>query len=215
LVRFNFPLAEVVAVGDPLPEFDFHCPMMSLPMMFGTELSNIPHLSKYFSTDSKHVALFDKYLNSNGKLKIGVVARGSPTFKNDKNRSMNLETMISALSGNNTYVVLHKDLSRSDLECIESYENVVTAGEHFGDFYDTAAFCANLDVVISVDTSVAHLAASCGLKTCVLLPYRADWRWGASGETTPWYDTVHLFRQSRYQDWSSVLKAVNEYLKGL
>jgi ADP-heptose:LPS heptosyltransferase len=137
--------------------------------------------------------------------KIGIVVRGSSTFVNDKHRSFDLKALIAHLPKNASYIVLQKDLSDEERAFIDSRDNIIAPGEMLETFSDTAAICMHLDLVISVDTSVAHLSAALGKPTSVLLAYRPDWRWGAEGEATGWYPRVRLIRQARCGGWEKAL----------
>ena len=137
--------------------------------------------------------------------KIGIVARGSNSFVNDKSRSFDLKVLIAQLPKNASYIVLQKDLSDYERTFIDSFDNIVAPGKKLETFSDTAAICKHLDLVISVDTGVAHLSAALGTPTSVLLAYRPDWRWGAEGETAEWYPSARLIRQTRYGEWESAL----------
>ena len=133
--------------------------------------------------------------------KIGLVARGSSTFSNDKNRSFDLKALVAQLPKNASYVVLQKELSEDERAFIDSCDNITAPGKALESFSDTAAICTHLDWVISVDTGVAHLAGALGTPTSVLLAYRPDWRWGADGEATGWYPNARLLRQTRSSGW--------------
>jgi hypothetical protein len=137
--------------------------------------------------------------------KIGIVARGSSSFVNDKHRSFDLKVLVTQLPKNASYIVLQKDLSDSELMFIDSFDNIFAPGKKLKTFSDTAAICKHLDQVISVDTGVAHLSAALGSPTSVLLAYRPDWRWGAEGETTGWYPSARLIRQTRCGGWERAL----------
>ena len=116
--------------------------------------------------------------------KIGIVARGSRSHANDKNRSFDLKALVALLPQHASFVVLQKELSDDERAFVDSCDNIIAPGEALESFSDTAAICTHLDQVISVDTGVAHLSGALGIPTTVLLAYRPDWRWGANGNKT-------------------------------
>ena len=197
--------AEVISSGDMPPPHDFHCPLMSLPLAFGTTIKTIPRFDRYIFASNEHVEKWDPFLNGLTGPKIGIVARGSNSFSNNKNRSFDLKELVTQLPKNASHVVLQKELSKNECEFIDSCDNIVAPGKALETFSDTAAICANLDHIISVDTAVAHLSAALGTPTSILVAYRPDWRWGATGETTEWYPNVRLIRQTQRQGWKGTL----------
>ena len=128
-------------------------------------------------------------------------------FSNDKNRSLSLTELVAQLPKNASYVMLQRDVSDDELASIRGSNNIFAPYKMLETFSDTAAICAHLDQVISVDTGVAHLSAALGKPTCLLLPYRPDWRWGAEGKTSVWYPSAKLLRQTRCGGWRSALNA--------
>lgn len=199
--------AEVITPGDTPPPHNFHCPLMSLPLAFGTTIETVPQFNRYLAAPDEHVKKWCAFLEQMNGPKIGIVARGSSNFSNDKNRSFDLGQLITQLPKKASYVVLQKDLSDDELALIHDSNNIVAPNEMLETFSDTAAICAYLDQVISVDTGVAHLSAALGKPTHLLLPYRPDWRWGADGKTTVWYPSVKLLRQTRSGEWGSAFDA--------
>ena len=197
--------AEVIAPGDTPPPHDFHCPLMSLPLAFGPTIETVPHFDRYMFASSSHRQKWAAVTGQLSSPKIGIVARGSSSFSNNKNRSFDLKALFARLPKHPSYVVLQKDLSDDERAFIDSCDNVIAPGEALETFSDTAAICTNLDQVISVDTGVAHLSAALGKPTTILLAYRADWRWCAESETTRWYPSVKLMRQARCGGWESAL----------
>ena len=197
--------AEIIAPGDePLPH-DFHCPMMSLPLAFGTTSDTVPQFDRYIYAPYEHVQSWSAFLSQITGAKIGIVARGSSTFSNNENRSCDLKKLIMQLPKKATYILLQNELSDDERVFIDSCENLIAPGKMLKTFSDTAAICTLLDRVISVDTSVAHLSAALGKPTYVLLAYRPDWRWGADCKVSPWYPNVRLIRQSRCGGWGDAL----------
>ena len=148
-------------------------------------------------------------LGKRTKPRIGIVWRGNPEHRNDHNRSLNLSQIIPYLPSNLEYISLQKEILNIDQETFHTQSTIKQFDEPLNDFTDTAALCELMDLVITVDTSVAHLAGSQGKKTWVLLPYSPDWRWLLDREDSPWYPSIKLFRQNEIGDWSSVLEKIN------
>lgn len=188
-----------------LPAFDYHCPLLSLPLAFRTELSTIPHPQPYLKAEKHKVLEWGKKLGQQTKARVGLVWSGSVAHRNDHNRSVSLEALLPYLSPNVEYVCLQKELRDSDRIALEN-SPVRYFGEEISDFSDTAALCELVDMVVSVDSSVAHLAGALGKSTRVLLPYVPDWRWLLDRDDSPWYQSVHLCRQDKSRDWSSAIR---------
>ena len=197
--------AEVIAPGDTPPPHDFHCPLMSLPLAFGTTIETVPRFDRYMFAPDRHVTKWGALMGQITGPKIGIVARGSSSFSNDKNRSIDLAKMLGHLLINASYVVLQKDLSDDERAFIGSFDNIIAPGDALETFTDSAAICTHLDQVVSVDTGVAHLSAALGVPTNILIAHRPDWRWGHWGSTTPWYPSARLVRQSENGNWCDVL----------
>jgi ADP-heptose:LPS heptosyltransferase len=197
--------ADVIMPGDTPPSHDFHCPLMSLPLAFGTTIGTVPHFDRYIYASDEHVKKWGAFLGQMTGPKIGIVARGSNSFVNDKSRSLDLKVLLAQLPKNANYIVLQKDLSDEERMFVDSFENIFAPSKKLESFSDTAAICKHLDQVISVDTGVAHLSAALGTSTSVLLAYRPDWRWGAEGETSGWYSSARLIRQTRFGGWEKAL----------
>ena len=199
--------ADVIAPGDEPSPHDFHCSLMSLPLAFGTTIKTVPHFDRYIYASDEYIKKWDAFVGQTTGPKIGIVARGSKSFANDKQRSFDLKALVAHGSKNASYVVLQKNLTDDECMFIESFDNIIAPGEALETFSDTAAICTHLDQVISVDTGVAHLSAALGTPTSVLLAYRPDWRWGAEGETTGWYPSARLIRQTRCGGWEKALSS--------
>lgn len=196
--------SSIIVKGEPLPDFDFHCPLMSLPLAFGTTLESIPFSEGYLTASEAAIAQWNKKLGGKMPPRIGLAWSGNPMHKNDRNRSVQLAELAEHLPREFDYVCLQKNLSDSDLEYLESSRSIRNFGDALVDYSDTAALCEHMDLVISVDTSIAHLAGALGKKVWVLLPHRPDWRWLLNRRTSPWYQSAALYRQQRRADWSNV-----------
>jgi tetratricopeptide (TPR) repeat protein len=205
-------VAQWIAPGEPLPHFDFHCPLLSLPLAFKTTLATIPHPTAYLAAEPSAVKKWAIKLGPRRRCRVGIVWRGRAEHQNDHNRSMSLAQLIQQLPSRFDYVSLQKDISDEDRAVLGAKENLRHFGDEIGDFSDTAALCALMDVVISVDTSVAHLSGALGRPTLILLPFFPDWRWMFDRDDSPWYSSVKLYRQTRERDWAPVLQRVSEDL---
>ncbi len=167
---------ELIEKGKALPAFDYHCPLLSLPLAFKTDLTNIPSPRPYLSASIQKTAEWAQRLGAKGKPRVGLVWSGSTGHKDDHNRSLTLQQLLPHLPDCYEYVSLQKEVREVDVQVLAG-SAIRRYGEELKDFTDTAALCELMDLVISVDTSVAHLAGALGKTTWVLLPYAPDWRW--------------------------------------
>jgi len=201
---------EVIAEGEPPPAFDAHCPLLGLPRACATTLETIPAATAYLLPDPAAVEAWLHRLAERPGLKIGIAWRGRPTNKRDRVRSLEPQQFARILDRPGLAVVsLQKDARPEELA---SLGGAFDAGPDLADFADTAALVAGLDLVISVDTSVCHLAGALGVPTWTLLDSAPDWRWLLGRDDSPWYPTMRLFRQSRPGDWNEVAERVREEL---
>jgi tetratricopeptide (TPR) repeat protein len=213
----GFPgVEQCLAFSDPLPAFDMHCPIGSLPMIFETRLETIPAAVSYLPPPrADRVQAWNARLNARlgprDKLRVGLVWSGSRTHRNDHNRSTSLQTMSRILDVDATFVSLQKDVRDNDKAELAA-SNIIDWTADLADFADTAALVKCLDLVISVDTSVAHLAGALGCPTWILLPWTPDYRWLLDRDDNPWYPSVRLFRQDRTRDYACVLERVRAEL---
>jgi tetratricopeptide (TPR) repeat protein len=211
----GFPgVSRCLAFSDPLPAFDMHCPIGSLPLAFNTRLDTIPAATSYLpSPPEERVQAWNTRLGPRSRLRVGLVWSGSRTHRNDHNRSTSLRVLSRILDVNATFVSLQKDVRENDRAELAS-SNIIDLTAELADFADTAALVKCLDLVISVDTSVAHLAGALGCPTWILLPWTPDYRWLLHRDDNPWYPSVRLFRQNETRDYASVLdRARAELLK--
>jgi tetratricopeptide (TPR) repeat protein len=212
-------VAQIVSKGDPLPDFDIHCPLLSLPLAIGTRLETIPSATPYLRASKSAVMDWNARLGPRSRPRIGLAWSGHPMHKNDHNRSIGLSTLLPRLGLNATYVSLQKDVRVADTELLKERADILQFGDALGDFSDTAALISNLDLVISVDTSVAHLGGALAKPVWVLLPFVPDWRWLLDREDSPWYPTARLFRQDETRQWDNVIArvqaALHDFVRGL
>jgi hypothetical protein len=206
-------VALVAGPGDVLPEFDLYCPLMSLPLVFGTELKSVPANIPYLRPFVDHIAKWRPRLPDNGRARIGVCWAGNPGFGNDRHRSIPLERFATlfGVSGID-FISLQKEVSPAQAPTLERH-GILRLGEQFEDYADTAAVVAMLDLVVAVDTSVAHLAGAMSRVTALLLPFSPDWRWLLDREDSPWYPSMRLFRQTATGDWDAPLGRLRQELE--
>jgi tetratricopeptide (TPR) repeat protein len=205
---------EIVSNGAPLPTFDYHCPLMSLPLAFRTDLSSIPASIPYIRSDPARVAAWRAKLGKKSKSRVGLVWSGSAALKNDK-RSMALSEMLPLVRDWAEWVSLQKEVPEADIALLASRADLRHVGGELRDFADTAALVELMDVVVTVDTSVANLAGAMGKAAWILLPFNPhDWRWMLDRADSPWYPTARLIRQSATGDWAGVIRRVNDELEG-
>ena len=187
-----------------VPEFDLHCSVMSLPFAFKTDIGSIPSAS-YISADKDKVALWRDRLGRKTKLRVGVVWKGNAFPGNS--RSIELERFRRLFNPRLEFISLQKEVTDAERSLLDR-AGVLHAGDAFADFSDTAALCVLMDLVISIDTSVAHLAGALGVPVWVLLNWAPDWRWLLDRDDSPWYPSMRLFRQKAQGDWNSMLERV-------
>jgi tetratricopeptide (TPR) repeat protein len=205
--------AQIISRGDPLPYFDRHCPLLSLPLAFKTEIQTIPSSCPYLRASPEGILRWQPRLGPRTRPRIGLAWSGRPTHKNDRNRSVKLRALLPVLDIDATFVSLQRDLRPEDGATLKGQENIIHFGDELRDFADTAALISNLDLVISVDTSVAHLAGALSKPVWILLPFVPDWRWLLDREDSPWYPTARLFRQDPTRAWDGVIKRVKKALR--
>ncbi|MBD1827796.1 tetratricopeptide repeat protein [Microcoleus vaginatus GB1-A2] len=198
----------LIVKGEPLPEFDVQAPMLSLPYIIGTKLETIPANTAYLSppAGAEFTLLPDR------NLKVGIVWAGNPKHRKNKQRSCSLSQFLPLLDvAGVSFYSLQKEVSEAD-RALLNQTSIVDLSPHFGDLADTAAAIAKLDLVISVDTAVAHLAGALGKPVWILLAFSPDWRWLLEREDSPWYPSARLFRQHQRGDWEGVFDRLAQAL---
>jgi hypothetical protein len=206
---------KILPKGARLPKFDYHCPLMSLPGAFKTTLKTIPADIPYLHSEAALVTKWQKRLGKKEKtrkLRIGLAWSGNPAHCNDSNRSVALSDLLPLLEYEAEWVSLQKDIRAGDASLLGQRPDISHFGAQLRDFADTAALLENLDLVIAVDTSVAHLAGAMGKPLWLLLPFNPDWRWLLNRDDSPWYPTARLFRQPAIGDWPGVMEGVRKAL---
>ncbi|AWJ86569.1 glycosyltransferase (plasmid) [Azospirillum sp. TSH58] len=209
LLRSLGPEIQVLVRGPAPAPHDLHCPLMSLPRAFGTELASIPAPPAYLAAEPDEVARWGRRIaevdtrTASGP-RVGLVWAGNPNHRNDRNRSIPADRLAPLLDtpGLRLFSLQTGDATAARPAALPD----LTAG--IRDFADSAAILANLDLVIAVDTATIHLAGALGVPAWLLLPYAPDWRWLLDRTDSPWYPSLRLFRQPRPGDWDSVLRTV-------
>ena len=206
---------QVLRRGEPLPDHKWHCPLLSLPLAFGTKHDSIPTNVPYLHADPINVSNWQRRLGGDS-VRVGLCWSGNPKHPRDFWRSIPLELFAPLMRIENaTFYSLQKGAAAEQIARLKSKVEIDDLGPELTDFEDTAAVIANLDVVISVDTSIAHLAGGMGKPVWVLLHRAPDWRWLLERETSPWYPTARLFRQRTPGKWKEVLSRVESELRQL
>ena len=199
---------EVVSAGNPLPALDFHCPLLSLPERFATDLETIPLAIPYLVPEPEAMVRWRHQLPPGAELKIGVAWAGNPTHQDDRNRSLPIERLLPLFKVPGLrWFGLQVGERAGDIGRLPGGA-ITDLSRHLTDLAETAAALANLDLVIAVDTSVAHLTGALGRPAWVLLPFSPDWRWMLGRDDSPWYPSLRLFRQERRGDWDAVVERV-------
>jgi len=208
---------KVLPRGEPLPDFDFHTPLPSLPLACLPTLGTVvPAQTPYLTAQPARMAIWRRECGSDKHMRVGLAWSGSPAHFNDRNRSMRLAQLSPLLENRQvTFVSVQKEVRDHDQALLADTPQVIHFGERLQDFTDTAALIATLDLVITVDTSVAHLAGALGKPVWIMLPYIPDWRWLLDRPDSPWYPTAKIYRQPMAGDWPSLIRRITEDLQRL
>jgi Tfp pilus assembly protein PilF len=218
---------QIVSKGDPLPAFDLHCPLLSLPLALATRLETIPSAIPYLSARESKTRVWHERLGKHAKPRIGLVWAGNPrkelpgANRIDSQRSIAFDQLapLLQLAGCDFYSLQKGDDAVQQLRTSSLRHAVTDWTDELHDFSDTAALIENLDLVISVDTSVAHLAGALGKPFWLLNRYNTCWRWLADRDDSPWYPTARLFRQDATREWDPVIvrvaAALHDHVRGL
>ncbi len=214
LLKATEGASKIIARGEKLPDFDVHCPLLGLPLVFGTKLDTIPAKIPYVNADPELVQKWrSKIGQDKSTVKVGLVWAGNPKLKFGHSRSCPIGTFLPlAERGDITFYSLQKGESEEQAKNLSEDMKLIDYMDDVMDFSDTAALVENLDLVISIDTAVAHLAGALGKPVWVLLPVVPDWRWMTTREDSPWYPTMRLFRQPTAGDWESVINHIRDAL---
>jgi Tfp pilus assembly protein PilF len=203
--QFKCIVVNKVSLGE---FFDFQVPLLDLPKLFNTSLDNIPFNRFYLKVEYKKKKEWEKKLQlSKNKFNIGISISGNKSYKRNLIRSLPLKKMEPFLDKANLFII-QKELSAEDMKFLNNHKEINFLGKEISNFSDTAAIVENMDLIISVDTSLIHLAGALGKKSFLILSYSADWRWLLDRNSTPWYDSVRIFRQKLIGDWDFVINQI-------
>ena len=198
--------------------FDFQIPLLSLPMLFNTNINDIPFSNTYLKTSkNKDIEWFKKLKLTKQKLNIAISCAGNPKYVADSERSANLEIFYPLINKANLFLV-QKEIKIEDEIFLKKYPQINFIGKDIDNFDDLASVIENMDLVISVDTSISHLAAAIGKKVFILLSRISDWRWMLDSGTSPWYNSVTLLRKksnpkTKTEDWSDAFETIIKEFK--
>jgi tetratricopeptide (TPR) repeat protein len=202
--------ATIIARGELPPPYDVHCPLGSLPLALGTEPDSVPAQIPYLSVGDVALTKWSARIGGMARPRIAIAWSGNANHYNDRNRSIpfaRLSPLFAAHRGAR-FISIQRDVRSEDAERLAAETRVTHVGGQLENFTDTAAVIALCDLLICADTAVAHLAGAMGRPLWVLIPFAPDWRWTLAGETSPWYPTARLFRQSTIGDWDTVIARV-------
>lgn len=215
---------QLVALGEPLPAFNWHCPLLSLPHALATELDSIPWRGPYLKPDPMKMKIWQTRLGPTQKPRVGLVWSGGfranqpETWAVNERRNMDLKDMLAIVEPRFEFYSLQKgEPAQSQLQQMKAHTGnsigIIDFVDEFKDFSDTAAFISQLDLIISVDTSTAHLAAAMGKEVWLLNRFDTCWRWLLERADSPWYPSLKVFRQSSAGDWAGVMDQVKNSLE--
>ena len=209
----------IVGAGQRLADIDFQCPIMSLPRAFKTTLDTIPAAVPYLTVPAERQAYWQRKLGRSKQRRVGLMWSGKANRNIDisvlKNRSIPFSLLEPLMHLPVELHSLQKEFLPSDAAALAEFKQVRTHQDELNDFSDTAGLIGEMDLIITIDTSVAHLAGALGKHMWVMLPYSTDYRWGMRGDGTPWYPTATLFRQPDVSDWTSVIQRIATELSKL
>lgn len=212
LQSLDIPITFLDKAQPPPVATDFHCPLMSLPLALSITTENIPSHSAYLAPPAERLVQWGNRLGDRHTPRIGLAWSGSERHNNDRNRSMPLAALQELLQFPAEFHVVQKDIREGDRQTLRA-SSLISHDTALTDFADTAALIEALDLVVTVDTSVAHLSAAIGKETWILLPQIPDFRWLLDRDDSPWYDSVSLFRQTEPKGWSAIVDRVAQKLR--
>lgn len=201
-------VTQVVAYGDPLPPFDVQCALMTLPLVFRTTLETIPAAAAYVSSDPDKLGAWQQRLGTKKVPRVGLTWSGNRATGSSRERFFALAQLVPYLSNHIEYFCLQTDITAADQQTLARSGLIRQFDGELRDFSDTAALCECMDLVLTVDTSVAHVGGALGKRTWVLLAFSADWRWFTDRQDSPWYPSLRLFRQQSRDDWQGLFERV-------
>ncbi len=191
--------------------FDYQVPLLNLPDLFETTIHKIPRKNRYINSDPVKTEQWKNVLNlATDKKNIGISVSGNPNHPNDERRSISIKFLSSLMEISNLYLI-QKDINEKDRKIIQT-NKLTDLSKKISDFSDTAAIIENMDLIISVDTSLIHLAGSMGKKSYLILPYVPEWRWLLDRNHTPWYPSIEIYRQKIESNWEDVIAEIKNKL---
>ena len=203
---------KVVEYYDSSFNADYQSPLLSLPLIFKTTLDSIPPVNPIISPSKQSLSKWDKAcISPSKKMNIGIACSGNPGHIHDRNRSMPLSNFLPLLNIANLNLI-QMGVRPSDEQFLREHPEIRYFGDKFEDFEDTAAVISSMDLIISVDTSLVHLAGTMGKKVFLLLPFSPEWRWMTDGETSPWYPSVRIYRQTEMGEWGPLIQQIEDHL---
>ncbi|CAM3690408.1 tetratricopeptide repeat protein [Polynucleobacter arcticus] len=203
-------VSQVFVKGEIPPNHDYQCALLSLPRIFKTTIDTISSPGKYIECDSRLATQWQKRLGTRVRPRIGIAWRGNRKHLNDGNRNILVGDLLRSLPKNFDYVSLQKEMIDEDEIALRDYPHLLRFEADLQSFSDTAALINCLDLVITVDTSIAHLSCALGKTTYILLSSPPDWRWLLERSDSPWYSSAKLYRQKVLNDWNGVLSEIQE-----
>lgn len=209
--QFECKITDKVLINE---NFDYASPLLNLPYVFKTSIDTIPANQGYLKVKEKTIYWNKKIKLLNKKLNIGIAISGNPNNKNNHIRSISLYDMKSLFQHANFFVI-QKELSVMDMEFLEKHPEIKFMGKEIVNFSDTAAIVENMDLIISIDTSLIHLAGAIGKRSFLMLSWSSDWRWLLDRSDSPWYKSIKIFRQKLIGDWNSVINEIEFQVKKL
>lgn len=215
LFRSLSPSIEIIERGTPAPAFDFHCPLLSLPLAFGATLETIPARTPYLAASPEKTAQWRDRLGAKHAPRVGFCIVGGAVAQNNRERSIPIETFERLFELDLDFHCLQKEIPPADHQVLKRHARVRTHCADLKDFSDTAALAANMDLVVSVETAVAHLAGALGLRLWIPLSHTGDFRWLTKREDSPWYPTARLIRQPRPNAWDAVVERIANDLRAI
>lgn len=199
---------EWVPTGATLPPLSLHCPLLSLPLALGAGAPAPMAPGGYLHVPETYQRKWAAKRPRGERRRLGIAWSGNPLHRNDRHRSLRLADLLPFLPTDWDLVVMQTEVPDADGPVLQAAPNCEQPGAAVQDFADSAALCASIDLLLTVDTSLAHLGGALGCPTWLLLPWRADWRWGVAGDRSDWYPGMRLYRQPALHDWHSVLARV-------
>ena len=213
LLKQISPTIQILRPNEEPTDFDYHCPLLSLPLALGTTLKTIPAEQQYLKSDEELGSIWSARLPPKTRPRIGVVWSGNTAHTKLHYRSIELQQFLTIFSPDAEWICLQKEIREEDFAILRQLGRIAFFGDDLRDFSDTAALLDLMDLVITIDTSVAHLAGAMGKPVWILLPYNPDWRWLLDRNDSPWYPSARLFRQQQNGNWATVTDQVKNQLR--